>query len=212
MKTLRTVLKWIAIGMVAVLTTLLMLNAIFVSSSGTQLEQHLAALRQAGDPVQIADLAREPVPAETNADVFLRRAADDLDAIQKELMAEYPNAGYPTGAVSVAEQGKLDQLFGSYPRVMPLLEQAANCPNFDSQIDVTLAPTRFLEPYMDRSSKHRLVSRVLSARSAWLITKGRGDDALATQILPVAPDASLAPRAIDHRISDKRCVPAGRVW
>ena len=97
MKRLRRILKWIGIAAGAAIAILLMLNAYFVWSTGTQLERRLVALRQAGDPVQLADLAREPIPPEKNADVFLRRAADDLDAIQKELLACYPKSGYPPG-------------------------------------------------------------------------------------------------------------------
>ena len=97
MKRLGKILKWMGIVAAAAIAILLMLNAYFVWSTGTQLERRLAALRQAGDPVQIADFAREPIPPEKNADVFLRRAADDLDAIEKELLALYPKKGYPTG-------------------------------------------------------------------------------------------------------------------
>ena len=160
-----------------------MLNAYFVWSTGTQLERRLVALRQAGDPVQLADLAREPIPPEKNADVFLRRAADDLDAIQKELLAFYPKTGYPTGTVGPADQERLEKLFAAYPKVMPLLEQAADCPDSDPQLDGTLPTTRFLEPFMEHTSKHRLLYRVLRARSALLLAKGRADDALATQVL-----------------------------
>jgi hypothetical protein len=162
---------------------LLILNAYFVWSTGTRLERRLGELRQAGDPVQLADLAREPIPPETNADVFLHRAAGDLDAIQKELLALYPKTGYPTGPVLPADQEKLEKLFAAYPKVMPLLEQAADCPDSDPQLDGTLPPSRFVEPCMERSSQHRLLNRVLRARSAWLLSKGRTDDALATQVL-----------------------------
>ena len=93
MKRLRKILKWTGIVAGAAIAILLMLNAYFVWSTGTRLERRLVALRQAGEPVQLADLAREPIPPEKNADVFLRRAADDLDAIQKELMAWYPKVG-----------------------------------------------------------------------------------------------------------------------
>jgi len=160
-----------------------MLNAYFVWSTGTQLERRLVALRQAGDPVQLADLAREPIPPERNADVFLRRAADDLDAIQKELLGFYPKTVYPTGTLSPADRERLEKLFAAYPRVMPLLEQAADCPDSDPQLDGTRPTTRFVEPYMEHSSKHRLLARVLRARSALLLSKGRADDALATQVL-----------------------------
>ena len=76
-----------------------------------------------GDPVQLADLAREPV-AEQNADVYLRRAADDLDAIQKELLVAHPKVGVPMVDLNALEKEKLAMVFAAYPRVMPLLEQA----------------------------------------------------------------------------------------
>ena len=93
MNRLRRILKWTGIVVAAAITVLLMFNAYFVWSTGSQLERRLAELRQAGDPVQLADFAREPIPPEKNADAFLSRAADDLDAIQKELLALYPQKG-----------------------------------------------------------------------------------------------------------------------
>jgi hypothetical protein len=83
MKRFKRILKWIAIATGATVAILLVLNAYFVWNTGTRLERRLTELRQAGDPVQIADFARAPVSPEKNADVYLRRAADDLDAIQK---------------------------------------------------------------------------------------------------------------------------------
>ena len=160
-----------------------MLNAYFMWSTGTQLERRLAALRQAGDPVQLADLAREPIPPEKNADALLRRAADDLDAIQKELLASYPKKGYSTGNLSPVEQDRLEKLFGAFPNVMPLVEQAADCPDSDLQLDFSLPPTPFLQAHFKRPEVHRLLNRVLRTRCALLLSKGRGDDALANQMI-----------------------------
>jgi hypothetical protein len=133
--------------------------------------------------VQLSDLAREPTPPERNADVYLRRAADDVDAIHKELVALYPKSIYPEGALSTGEQEKLEKLFSAYPRVMPLLEQAAACPDYDPQIDGTLTTTRFMETTMERPDKHRLLARVMRARTALLIAKGQLDEAAANQVL-----------------------------
>ncbi len=162
---------------------LLILNAYYVASSGKRLERRLTVLRRADEPLQLADLARQPIPPEQNAEVFLRRAADDLDAMQKELIAWYPKVGYPTGALSPADQERLEGLFNAYPKVVPLLEQAADCPDFDPQLDTTLPPTGFLQPFMDRTGKHRVISRVLRARSILLVAKGDTDEALTTQVL-----------------------------
>ncbi len=183
MRRLRKILKWTAIVAAAAITILLLLNAYFVWRTGTRLEKRLVALRQAGNPVQLADLAREPIPPERNAEVFWRRAADDLDAIQTELVALYPQKGYPTEPLSPAEQDRLEKLYAAYPKVMPLLEQAGACPDADPQLDYTQPPmTRFLEPFLEHTSKHRLLYRVLRARSALLLSKGRRDDALAAQL------------------------------
>ncbi len=183
MKRLRKILIWIGIFAGAAIAMLLMLCAYFVWSTSPQLLGRLVAIREAGDPIQLADLAHEPIPPEKNADAFLRRAADDLDAIQKELQAYYPKGGYPPETVAPADQDKLEKLFAAYPKVMPLLEQAADCPDNDPQLDCSLPTTRFLELYFKRPGEHRLINRVMLARSAWLLSKGRADDALATQLL-----------------------------
>ncbi len=183
MKRLKRILKWTWIVAGVATAVLLISNAYFVWSTGSRLERRLVALRQAGDPVQLADLAHAPIPPEKNADSFLRRAADDLDAIQKELLAMYPKVGFPTGAVAPADREKLEALFAAYPAVIPLLEQAADCPDSDPQLDCTLPASRFLQPIMDRTNKHRLIYRVLRARSAMLLSKGRADEALANQVM-----------------------------
>jgi hypothetical protein len=183
MKRLISILKWTGIAAGAAIVVLLMLNAWFVRSTGTRLERRLVELRQAGDPVQIADLAHQPIPPEKNADVFLRRAADDLDAIQKGLDALYPHMGYPTGTLAPADREKLEKLFAAHPGVIPILEQAADCPDSDPELDDKLSPSQFTELCMERSNKHRTLYRVMDARSAMLLSKGRIEDALATQIL-----------------------------
>jgi hypothetical protein len=183
MKHLRSILKWIGIAAGAAIAILLMVNSYFVWIPGTELERRLVALREAGDPIQLADLAREPIPPEKNADVFLRRAADDLDAIQKELLAIYPKNGYPPETVAPADQERLEKVFAAYPKVMPLLEQAADCLDYDPQLDCTLPTTQFLESYFKRPEKHRLLNRILRTRSAWLLSKGRAEDAFATQLV-----------------------------
>ena len=58
MKSLGRLLKWIGIAAGAAICILLILNAYFVWSTGRRLESRLVALRQAGEPVRLADLAR----------------------------------------------------------------------------------------------------------------------------------------------------------
>jgi hypothetical protein len=183
MKRFSSISKWIAIVVATAIASLLALNAFFVWSTGTRLEHRLQELRQAGNPVQIADFAREPIPPEQNADTFLRRAADDLDAMHKELAALYPKTAQPPEFLPSSERDKLEKLFSAYPRVMPLLEQAAACPDYDPQLDCTLPTTRFMQMVMDQTGKHRELARVLRARATLLIARGQRDEAVANHVL-----------------------------
>jgi hypothetical protein len=183
MKRLGQVIKWIVIASGVVIAVLVMLNTYYVGSSATQLERRLKTLRDAGDPVQLMDLARAPIPPEKNADVYFRRALDDLEAMQKELQAWYPNNGYPTGTLSPTDQHRLETLFYAYFEVIPLLEQAADCPDNIPQVDGTLPTSAFLGQFLERMSSHRIPYRVLRAHSLLLLAQGRYDDALASQIL-----------------------------
>lgn len=93
-ETNQKILIWMGILTGGAIAILLILNAWYVWSTGTRLERQLAALRDADEPVQLANLAQKPIPPDKNAAVFLRRAANDLDSMQKELMAWYPKRGY----------------------------------------------------------------------------------------------------------------------
>ena len=183
MKRLGKILKWTAVAAGFVIANVLLVNAFSIWNTGSSLEGRLAELRAQGLPVQLADLKHAPIRPEQNADAFLRRAGPDLDAIHKELLALYPKKGYTHGPVAADEQAKLQMLFAAYPNVMPLVEQAAGCPDSDRELDLSLPTSRFLQPYMDRTSVHRVLNRVIRTRSSLLIAQGRYDEALAGQIV-----------------------------
>jgi hypothetical protein len=66
---------------------------------------------------------------------------------------------------------------------MPLLEQAASCPDYDPKLDTNLPRKAFLESCMDLAARHRPLYRVLRARSALLLAQGHADDAVAAQLV-----------------------------
>ena len=183
MKRLKKILLWTALSVGIALVAFLFFFAYFTWSASRELERRLTELRAEGEPLSIADLAHEPIPPETNAAVFLQRADDDVEAARKELTALYPQSFVPPLELTEAEIENLDDLFAAYPNLMPLLERAAACPDYNSEPDAPQSPTAFLQPLYDRGSKFRDVIRVLRARSRLLTAQGRLDDALANQIL-----------------------------
>jgi hypothetical protein len=183
MNRLKRFLKVAGIGAAIVLVIALLLNALFGWSASIRLKNRLATLRNAGEPVQLSDLARKPIPPEKNAEEFLRRVSADLDATQKALEVWYPRSGFPTAALTADDQQKLDKLFAAHSTLVPLLEQAADCPDCVPEVDFTLPTMAFLKPYIDYISKHRPTVRMLRARAALRLSQRRRDDALATHVL-----------------------------
>ena len=64
---------------------LLIANACFVWTTDARLERQLAAIREAGDPLTLADLAPKPIPPEKNAATYLRQADADVEAIENKI-------------------------------------------------------------------------------------------------------------------------------
>jgi tetratricopeptide (TPR) repeat protein len=171
-------LKWIGIVAGAVIAMLLIANAIWVWTTGSRLEKKLAALRAAGEPLSLADLARKPIPPQKNAAVFLRRAMSDLEAMEKEWANVYGSEGYQSGRLSESELKAVESALETYPKVIPLLEQAAACPEYDSQADYTVPPEAFLEDVQDI----RGAARVLRFRALLLLARGEREEAMQTCI------------------------------
>jgi hypothetical protein len=158
---------------------------VFVWTTDTRLERQLAAIRAAGDPIRLADLARPPLPPEKNAATFLRRAKAGVDAIQKEMGTvphfwEYLNTKDPMPAEI---QKALKAAFAAYPDVIPLLEQAAACPDYDAQWDYTVSPMELNMKMIPELQALRESGRVLQFRVRLLVAQGNYDEAARTAVV-----------------------------
>jgi hypothetical protein len=159
-----------------------MANAWFVWTSDARLEAQLAAIRAAGEPLSLAELAREPIPPEQNAATFLRRAKADAEAMLNELWKVYEARQIPGPPLSPEEQKTFRAAFDAYPKVIPLLERAAACPDYDAQLDYTLPPREFLERSLDHVGHVRAFCRVLYCRALLLAAEGNRDEAVQTAL------------------------------
>ena len=151
-------------------------------STDQRLETQLAALRAAGEPLTWNDLPTKAIPPEKNAATYLRRAESDLEAIFNEVSPIWERRYQFDRPLSAEEQKSVKAAFDAYPKVMPLLEQAAACGEYDRQIDYA---TIMSDVNLDRIGKHRTAARVLEVRVAYLLSKNRYDEALRDSILLV---------------------------
>ena len=139
MKRLKGILKWSGIVLGGLVAIGLVANAGFVWTTNKQFEQRLAAIRAAGDPLTLGDLARPPIPPEKNAATYLRRAEAGMNSIHKEVRAvpdfweDYANKEPMPAEI----QKVLRAAFLAHADVIPLLEQAAACPDYVAQINLT---------------------------------------------------------------------------
>jgi len=137
-------MKRTVIAALTAFAVLLIVVAVLNWRASRRLERRIIAIRAAGDPVTLADLAGEPVPSEQNAETYLRRVDDDVAAMSKELYVLYsqPDAYYVNGQAD----GKLNEAgaelvraaFAAYPEVVPAIEKAVACQELDLQLDYTL--------------------------------------------------------------------------
>jgi hypothetical protein len=178
----KKILRWTLIALVGTLAALSIANAIFVWRSGIALENRLQAIRDAGDPVSMGDLARSPIPADDNAATFLRRAETGVNTIQMELAAFYEaNKDADRAQLGPAEIETLRKVLDAHRDTVALLEQAAACPDYDPQLDYTLASSEFLEEML-RLASNKAALRILDHQATVLLHEGRSDDAARTAL------------------------------
>ncbi len=183
MKRLKKILKWSGIVLAGLVAILLVANAWFVWTTDTRLERQLQDIRDAGDPLTLAELARPPIPPEKNATTYLRRAEADVAAIEKAT-ADLPGVyQYPGRPMSSGDQEKVKAAFDAYANAIPLLEQAATCPDYDEQLDYTVSAQQFTSQLIDLVNKNHPTARVLRARAMLQVAEGKRNEAVQTALM-----------------------------
>jgi hypothetical protein len=158
-------------------------NSIWIWSTGDRLEKKLAAIRDAGDPVTLPDLARPESPPEKNAAVRLRRAGKDLEAMVKEMNAILNGDDYQAGKLTEEDRKKLKSLFEANPSVLKLVEEAGDCSTYDPQLDYTAAPEKVLGAALGDGVDFRGVINLLGTRSRLQVAERQRHEALQTCLL-----------------------------
>ncbi|HUG70551.1 MAG TPA: hypothetical protein VMM76_22570 [Pirellulaceae bacterium] len=185
MRKLWKILKWTVIGLVAAIAVLLSIVAIVSWRANGRLEQRLNAIRTAGDPVTLSELTREPIHSDRNAVTYLQRVERQVLAINNELRDVLDDDGPYREAGKLNAEGAtmVRATLESYSEVIPTLELAANCDEYDSMYDFSAPPAVVLDAVMQRTGPSRAAARVLILKSDLLMFEGQRDEALRTSVL-----------------------------
>lgn len=152
----------------------------YVTSS--RLDARLKELRAAGDPICIADLEPDPIPADQNAAIPLRRIRDDAQALLTEVGDYLQSDNYQAGTPNDEEVARLEKAFGAYPDLIPAIQQALALKDCQRDFDYSLPPSQFLENSIDRCGDERAVARILALHASVLRSHGQWDEAATVSI------------------------------
>lgn len=172
---------------------ILAIAALYVVQAGVaaqaEFDARVAALKAAGEPTSIKDLARKPPLPQENAATYLRRASDAMESIDKEYTAAYENltpeqqeaADFDRPpAVFVAS---LREALNAYPEAMNLIEEAVAAPYYDSQLDYSADPAAFWDELEKQSYRvNRRAMRMLNYRASIQLADGDAEGALQTTL------------------------------
>jgi hypothetical protein len=183
-------LKLAGLIFLGILGIVLIVTAACSVVAGIRLERRIAALRAAGEPLSFVDLARKPASPETNAATYLRRANTDCNAMAKEVCSieetapEAERKAFDNeGIVGPSILSGVRAALAAYPQVPGLLEQAANCPDYNPQLATTGDVDDFLEALLLEVQELRGAARALGYRARVQLADGQLEEALNSCVL-----------------------------
>jgi hypothetical protein len=172
MSLLKKTLKYIGLAAGILIAAALIANAIYVRTTGTSLEERLSRLREAGEPLSLADLAARPAPPGANAAAVLKRIEPELRALSKEIEPLLVAADPPRPRTE-NDWKALEAAYANHPTVLPGLAEAAACPSYKSPLNYQL-PT-MSDDRSKPSFMNELLADVQTRRQAATIIKCRVD-------------------------------------
>lgn len=155
-------------------------------NSRSSLTSRIEAIRAAGYPATIADLAPKPIPVDENAAAQLATVATRIDAFAKEHGRFYNTpegrvyeSQRQRGAGASAEQlAAMRAIVEQYPELAEAIERAAACDRYASRLDFSMPQPQLLQAMLDQSSNIRTVARFVQWQMELAIANGRPDAAV----------------------------------
>jgi hypothetical protein len=176
-----------------------------------RLSDKVAALRSAGDPVSIAELAPAPIPPTENAAVYLQNISVETDAFAKDFdefyktpIGEALDVAEEKGEPPTAEQlAAMRAITDRYPGILDALGRASRCEKYASLMDFNLPSDKFFERLIHQGGQMRAVARLAKWKAAELIAEGKPGEAaaLCTELLRLTHLYEHEPSMINYLIA-----------
>ena len=180
-------------------TVTLVANAIWISTTGTRLEEQIESLRSTGEYVYITEISQRPLAPEENAFTYLRRAEVGAQAANQELEQILAEQDWQHAQLTEVQQARVAELVEAFPEPFELLQQAAACDRYNSQLDYSLT----LAIPLPHCQTFRALARLADAKARLHIARGEPDQALdlACQVWRVARHLQSEPVLISYLVA-----------
>lgn len=190
--------KQMAIAAVTIVAIALIANGFMIWRTDARLQKRIDAIRSAGDPATIADLAPEPIPSTENAAYHLEQLAPKLDEfakaharfLDKTPLGDAYDAALDRGEYASKEQlDAIRQILVQFPEIESGLVAAAACDRYASLMDFSVNHQQVLQGILDdRVQRIRTLARFVNWRMEVLVDEGKSDEAvkLGIQLLKIA--------------------------
>ncbi len=176
-------LKWLK-GLSYALLALAVAHAGLTLWAGRKLERGLDALRRAGQPVALSDLAGPDIPPERNAFTWLRKAAGLMQSIpDADRLREDAQAALGPEA---PDWSRVERALSALASVEELIYRALDCP--EARMPVDWSTRSVWQLVFPDFANLREFARILAARSALALHRGDAEESLrsATAILKLS--------------------------
>jgi hypothetical protein len=181
----RTTRIWIILALAGVVVLLLVGWLVYGAGS---FAGRIAAIRAAGDPASLAELAPKPVPPDEDAAAILASVAERIDSFGKDHGRFYKspigktydqrNDGDPLTAEQAAA---IKSILVKYQDLDAAVGKATACPRYASKLDFSNW-SQFQTAHLEPLQNIRTVARFLSWQSELAMSEGRTSDAVETGI------------------------------
>jgi hypothetical protein len=178
--------KRIGIGLAMLAAIGLVVNGVLAWRAELRLRERLAAIRAAGDPASIAELAPAPIPDDQNAAAIMERIRPQLNQFSKEygqfynspLGKQYDDARNKGEPATKEQVDAIRAILAKYADLERFLAEASVSEKFASRLDYSLDHAKFLNQLLDHIQVARMATRLLTWRGEVLLADGEHEQAL----------------------------------
>ncbi len=141
----------------------------------------IAPIREAGDPVSIADLRPSDVDANDNAATFLAPVSEAMHKHVNEVYEHaYPENFDQSQGLTDQQRQATESILAKQRSIFDAIEHASQCRILQWPLDYTVGSGEFTQTLIDYTTTTRSVARLQIARSRALTAAGESDAAAET--------------------------------